>query len=377
MLRPAPYLWMCLAAITGVCLGADLDTYKGVFETERGKIDVIAAEDRAKAGEQYIKHLKSLIAYMAKAGDDFGVRPAREELNRFERTGTVPAASGVGTPDLIKKARTFYHDAMLKARTAQAERMATLTAKYVQRLNILRAAYEKQGRDEEEAAVAAEIGRVSGGGKSSGPDETGKVLKVDLPGALREGLLAAYVFDAGQPEVSDRSGRGNHAKVKFAGWRAAVSGRGALWFKGPMDMLRVDGVAVGREWAMVTTVHFPLDGTAAPRVLVSHGFRRHHLVIDESGELGTWPDKFSGSGYKVNELAGWHKLGVVSGSGKTVFYVNGERVGWAPAACVAPVNVIGNDKLGRRQCGARLADVMIWARAFSGEDMKILTTIKP
>lgn len=356
-------LALCVVFGPGIA-SANLVRYRTVFEEESRKIEAGYVADEKKAGEDYVRYLQSVITHMEKKEDDFGLRPAKAELARFKAEKTIPEKAELGTPELIDKGQRYYRDALERARARRNEAMNTLAARYTQRLQTL-------GNSGEGGAVADEIRRVARwlDGDTGFPDGADGAVEAggSLPG-MPGGLLAAFVPDARQSEVPNRVRRGAPAVVQRAQWTSLGDGV-CLRFDHEMAMLKVPELRLRAGWTLAANVSFRRVRDEQPRVLVSHGFRRHHVMVDEVGELGVYDGDFQGSGYNVTDLRGWHCLGVVVSGGRTMFYVDGKAVGVARAACTRPVNVIGNRATGRQQWGGSVSSVYLWPRALSLKEM--------
>jgi len=243
--------------------------------------------------------------------------------------------------------------------------MKTLAAGYTQRLRSL--------GDTGGQAVAEEIRRVAQWleGDAGSPGPVGGGGGVEATGSLPNmpgGLLAAYVLDTRKAEVPNLVRRNTPAVVKRAKW-TSYDGRPCVRFEHEMAMLKVPELRLRASWTLAANVSFlPVRGEKL-RVLVSHGFRRHHVVVDEVGELGVYDGDFQGSGYSARDLRGWHSLVVVVSGGRTAFFVDGKPVGVARAACSRAVNVIGNQGTGRQQWGGSVAELYVWSRALLPEEM--------
>jgi hypothetical protein len=104
-----------------------------------------------------------------------------------------------------------------------------------------------------------------------------------------------------------------------------------------------------------------------------------HMYINGSGELGTLNySTFTGSGYTVPSLSGWHHFAVTrdASTGNVTFYIDGAQVG----ATITPsfsgdfsVQIIGSDPGGTDyRWGERLDDYAIWNRTLDASE---ITTI--
>jgi hypothetical protein len=336
--------------------------------------DFSAASDRAAAG--YARDLQAVIEHMQKTGDEFGVRPAQDELKRFARERTVPAESPPGTPELIVKARGRYAEALAPAEAARTSSLESLKRAYAAQLEQLRKRYEDASAAAEAGRVAQEIARIGataaeppGAVPASGPP-------LNLPAGLLGGLRAAYALNGTGSAVKDLGGKG--AQATLSGTSPAEGpGGGAREFAGEIDAINVKELRAGAEWTIVVRARFPLLRDGRRRVLASGGYDRHHVLVDERGVIGVHRDAFVGSGYDVSPLRGWHEIAAVATMGRTYFFVDAKPVGFAKAVCEDPVKSFGNSATGGHPWGGALSAVMVWGRALTDAQLAALRGAPP
>ncbi len=358
-------LWAC-SALPLPAAEMTLHSLRSVYKSEKRKIERVYEQAQSEAGARYVKDLNAVIRFMEKAGDDFGVRPARAELARFERDKTVPKSSVLGTPELIAKARDRYHEAMAPADKEMNERVRVLATKYVDRLIALKEQLRNRSKTREAQAVQSEIdsiSSVSGGGTASSPRKGGGAQLV-LPRTYARDLALVYApgrADAGQ--VTDLSGHKQHGRLIVG--RPAENGDGGCAFTRFGDVIETDPLRMGGYWTVVVDARFPLGGGGKQRVLLSGGFRQDHVVVDQSGMLGTGPEQFTGCGYNVNGLKGWHRIAAVGQWSKTVFYVDGKRVGVAQGICREDLKAVGNSAGSGSPWSGPIKTVFVWKRVLT------------
>ena len=346
-----------------------LHSLRGVYRTEKRKIERTFEQAQAESGARYVKDLHAVIRYMEKAGDEFGVRPAKAELLRFEREKTVPKEGGLGTPELLTKARTRYRKVLGPVEKRKDEKLGTLTGKYVDRLVALKEQLDGQSKQRESEAVQDEIDSVSSalkGGGGPGADK-GKTPQLVLPRAYARGLALVYAPGRAKAgRVGDLSGNKRHGRLIGGNVR---TGDGGCEFTKFGDALETDPFRVGGYWTVVVDTHFPLGAAGKQRVLVSGGFRQDHLVVDQAGTLGTSPGQFAGCGYSVSRLKGWHRIAAAGQWNKTVFYVDGKRVGETRNICREDLKTIGNSAGSGSPWSGAIRSAFVWTRVLTDAEI--------
>lgn len=360
-----------LAAVLTMCAGlasaAEFDGARRVFEREWREIDTKYDGGCKVAVERYLKDLRNVLRYMERQGDEFGVRPTKAEIARFEHERTVPKESPPGTPKLIVEARTRYQDVVAPMDKLREEKRGALVDKYVSHLSRLEARLETESRKADARAVRAEIERATA---KLGGDTAGGVggHTLVLPKMYVRGLSLIYLMSFTQGKrIPDQSGRRRHGQL--IGTRPLGGKSGALGFSEYQDVIEVEPIRLSSFWTLVVEASFPLAGKGKQRVLASGGYRQDHVVVDRNGVLGVGSGSFVGSGYNVGKLKGWHRLVAVAKGTRTEFHVDGKLVGRAEGSCRDPLTAIGNSAASGYPWGGGLRAVMLWSRALSREEI--------
>lgn len=320
------------------------------------------AKQQADAG--YVKDLQAIYQHMHAKQDEFGLRPMQAEGKRYQQERTVPRASPEGTPDLLIKARTRYFALLDPAEAARSNQLRQLTALYQQQLR----AAGTPGATSELARVAAE----GVGPATATVPARGAPLRVPEP--LLRGLRLAYSLSGDDPSrLEDLSGRGRHGALSGA-MKLETSRAGVVReFARESDQIGVPPQKLGKQWTLAALAQFPLDRPGQPRVLMSGGFRQHHVLVDERGRLGVQAGDFVSSGYDVSVLKGWHELVAVADGQSTYFFVDGRPVGQARAACGEAISTLGNGGTGGQPWGGLLSAVLLWGQPLTTADITVLT----
>ena len=355
---------------------ASLAAWRKVYRDQEKAFEKIVETKRADALKRYLSDLRSLVRYMEKTGDDFGLRPVNAELMRFKAEQTVPRESAVGTPELLKKARARYNELIEAAQAHKQAQMETLTQKYVARLRALRERYlanasaAEAAGNPDAARIAAEIARVS---SSDADSESQTAVEIRLPRQLYNGLWLAYTFDdVTDRHVPDLSGRRRHGQVMGARTRVDPAEGAVCEFKKEYDAIELERAGKDAARTISARVYFPLAQSKREHVLASGGFGRDHIVVDARDVLGLGAGGFMSSRFNVGKLKGWHDLTVVCGSTRAVFYLDGKAVGTVDAACREPLKIIGNSEAGGRAWCGPVSSFMAWSRPLSAAEVKAL-----
>lgn len=354
-------------------------TYADILTGPRNKFEVALHEvekkhdaSRTGVGDHYLKTLQAMIAYMQRTGDEFGVRPAEEEIKRFSSARTVPEKPPAGSPELIIKAQEKYHEAVKKIDGEETSEIDQLASRYLTSLRAVHGRLKSGGRVNDANLVQEEIERVQNLGSGSAKP----AASLRLPRDAAKALVFAYDFEEKEGrKIRDLSGRKRHGDLLGAK-PSEKGGDGAAYeFTLDNDMLELESLNIGHAWTLIMRVHFPLGNGGSPRVLASNGYRQHHVMIDASDELCLTSDRAAGSGYFVKDLKGWHEIAVVGSYTKTLFYVDGKNVGAAPAIVKAPIKAIGNSAAGGRPCTGAISSVQLYRSSFSNEKIAQLFSL--
>lgn len=346
---------------------AEFDGAKRVFEREWREIDANYDAGRKAAVARYREDLQSVLSYMERRGDEFGVRPTKAEIERFDREKTVPVEPDVGAPELIKKAMARYQDVVTPMDVLRGEKRDALLDKYVAHLSKLEARLEQDARKGEARAVRAEIERATETCKGAESDGA-RSHTIVLPSMYARSLSLVYLTALTEGKrIPDQSGRRRHGQL--IGTRPAGGESRALDFSQYQDVIEVEPIRVGSQWTLVVEAEFPLASQGKQRVLASAGFRQDHVIVDNGGVLGVGAGSFAGSEYNVSKLTGWHRLTVVAKGNETAFYVDGKLVGTASGVCKEPLAALGNSAASGYPWGGALRAVLLWTRSLSREEI--------
>ncbi|MEM7393460.1 MAG: LamG-like jellyroll fold domain-containing protein [Verrucomicrobiota bacterium] len=349
-------VWLSLMPLLASAAGDDFLRRPRVnFDLEVRKIRIAYEAAMKKASDGYIKDLKSLARYMEKKGDDFGLRPTQNELKRFMKESSVPAESPLGTPELIVKARTRYFDVANVVEESRARKLKALAEPYLKKLGQLQPRLEQAGKAEELKILLTEIARVQSVAGMEGAEEVEAEIK--LPGKFVKGLALVYLFDRAEgARIRDLSGRRRHGDI-LGGQQDEDK---AYTFSGDNEMVEINNPTETAYWTVSLRVKFPLNRKKGERVLVSNGFRQHHVAVDGQGMLGLNNGSFVSSGYDTKSLRGWHEITAVGAYNGTLFFVDGKKAGACKAVCKEAVKAIGNSAAGARPWTGAIASAVLW-----------------
>lgn len=208
---------------------------------------------------------------------------------------------------------------------------------------------------------------------------------IDLPVSLRKGLVLYYSFDQNGAGgvVSDKSGKGNHGKVKGAKWFAGGN-RGSYVFKDSNDEI------TGSD------LHLPSGDSARS---VSLWFKLNRDPAFSTGSFVAWGtvgqyNQYSGIGFdrrvdrygvcfsqwgavdvsskKITSADEWHHcVFVYTGSGEMQFYVDNVDHGLQADEIRSSINTVpsGLLRIGGSEFNGAIGEVMIYDRALSGQEV--------
>ena len=381
---------LCLALATwiGTCCAQAAQPMRfdpidaGRIEFERGMqaIETALQDEKNAASANYLKDLQTMVRQMEAKGDEFGIRPAKAEIRRFEQSHTVPSSSDVGTPELIQKARTRYHETLARAEAVATTKRQGLTTRYIKYLTNLKEQFEAASKTGDVARVSHELEplvSVGGAASAAACAAAVSVKGVVLSKGLRSELRLLYTFDGETGrKVLDHSGWRQDGELT-GGARAKNALEGDVCtFADSYDMVETKELRIGSYWTVSVRARFPLADKKEARVLVSSAHGKHHVVVDAAGALGIQPKEFIGCGYNVSSLRGWHDITVASSFQGTLFFVDGKMAGVAKPSgpFSGPVNAIGNSAASGFPWGGTLASVMLWTRGLSGQEIAELCT---
>ncbi len=352
-----------------------LEAAKGGYKREKLAIATNLQASARAAATAYSNDLQTILRQMEKAGDDFGIRPAKAEVLRFTKTQTVPKAADVGTPELIAKAQARYHGAVDRAASEAAAKDEALAAKYIKHYTTLQTKLEAAAKPDEAAKVADELERLASGHTKAAAEVTTAMTtgRASLPKEYLSQLRLLYDFEGGTArQVVDLSGQRQNGELTGATKGKDPKEGATCTFTGTSDILETKEIKLGAAWTLSVKALFPLEAKKEARVLISSAHAKHHMAVDARGILGLQSGEFSGCGYNVNSLSGWHVLTIASSSWNgTFFFVDGKLAGgaktggtWSP-----PVNAIGNSAAGGCPWSGTIASAMMWTRCLSAQEI--------
>ncbi len=353
-----------------------LPALRALYDQKSAALEGGLQTNRQQAIAGYARDLDAMYRAMVAKGDEFGERPTREEAKRLMREKTVPEQAPPGTPELVEKARARYFAAVRPAEAEHEARQRQLAVAYAKQLQALRAQLEQAGSADAAARVAEELERVGALAREAAAGPAATRPPLSLPPALLPGLQVAYVLVNHEgTQVKDLSSRGHHGAL--AGTTPYDVGGGTVRdFEREVDAIGLKELRVGREWTLAARLRFPLERPGQPRVLMSSGYRQHHVLVDERGRLGVQTETFTGSAFDAGKLSGWHELVAVAAGGSTVFFIDGQPVGIAKAVCGEPVKSFANSAAGGQPWSGMASLFLLWDRALTVEEVTALSQRK-
>lgn len=154
-----------------------------------------------------------------------------------------------------------------------------------------------------------------------------------------------------------------------ARYNAAGSG-GVITPATPIDM--------SGDWTISLWSEFPLQATSDGwrTFAAKYGGNYHHIIVDSSGNLGSYNGGFYSSGYNISSLSGWHNL-IVTGSNSTgtKYYIDGNQVGTNANKTGQQLSAIGNYSNGGRQEWGKFDEVRVYNQAWNPGDVNGITIL--
>lgn len=227
-------------------------------------------------------------------------------------------------------------------------------------------------------------------------------LKTDNRGLATQGALLEFVRPAsrltaletceGNVQLSYFDDQGRMRQTNFDATSDSKNPTSEQWipdsvrtclnFERTSDVVTLENpVSLGDEWTIEAWFVYPLAKTDEWNTLTRGKDKDHQIVVkrDTTAErLGmrlSDGNRFVDSGYDMKNLsAGWYHLAAVSEGNdkeaKTTFYIDGKKVGEAPAKSITDVHAIGNAQAGGQQFG-KLAEVRIWGIPLSSDEIAV------
>ncbi|MEO6728802.1 MAG: LamG-like jellyroll fold domain-containing protein [Candidatus Dojkabacteria bacterium] len=201
-----------------------------------------------------------------------------------------------------------------------------------------------------------------------------------VPGDAVSGLTALGLWHLDElygtgNYLTDASGNGRNLSIS--------GGTNTTGFLGNAKNLNLNGnglsvpspIILPSNWSISTWLKFPLptslDGW---RTVTSHlGGGQHQIIIDVSGNLGSYNSAWYPSGYNTSGLStGWHNIVASENAGTTSFFVDGNLVGSIATNAGTDISSLCNyAAAGQQQCGA-MDETAIFGRALSGSEIATL-----
>ncbi len=136
--------------------GADLKTYKDVYEKESQEILESFKPKFDGLQQQYQKSLLALKTSAQNQGDLTKIKAAIAEIERFQKTKTLPAAPDENALPVIKSFQSDYVKQYTNLERDMTAQLGTLTSKYGQALDRLQKDLVRIGQLDEATAVQQE-----------------------------------------------------------------------------------------------------------------------------------------------------------------------------------------------------------------------------
>jgi len=143
---------LCLLPV----LSADLKTYKDVYQKNTEEILQSCQPKFADLQQQYQKSLEALKSLAVKQGDLKKTKAALAEIDRFQKTKSLPATQDEHEIQEIKAFQSAYVRRYSELETEMTAKLGTLTTKYEQALDRLQKELVKAEKLDEATAVQEE-----------------------------------------------------------------------------------------------------------------------------------------------------------------------------------------------------------------------------
>ena len=186
-----------------------LEDYRSLFEKEMSKIDATHHTTQKTALDSYRKNLAVAKDKLTKNGDLEGTTAVIEEIQRFEKEGTIPQKPADRLPSLLILLQRNYHNALVSATRMKNTDTATLIKRYLVPLEGLKKRLVQKEQLDQARKVAGEIKRVTfilADIDSKMPLPVPKIqnatdsTRVAIPRTLSRGLVLHYRFDKDEKE---------------------------------------------------------------------------------------------------------------------------------------------------------------------------------
>ncbi len=134
-------------------------------------------------------------------------------------------------------------------------------------------------------------------------------------------------------------------------------------------------VPTGSNWTVQTWFKYPVPTNSGSWNTFLRGPNQHHIIISQNsgngiGALGVYNGgAFYPSGFNVTQLSsGWHHLATVGTGGRTIFYIDGVRVGVSFTQVTENISAIGNYQGGGQTWGV-FDETSVWNTVLSQDNI--------
>ncbi len=149
---------LCLAFSAGA-VADPIAEQKELYDVRMSQAINLHADEMAQLAEQYTKALEASSAGLQKQGNLDGVLAVKEEIQRFKRTGTVPAKSPEKTHESVIKLHGIYRGSKAKSDATKGQSTGELTTKYLAYLEAVQKKLTQEGKLEDAVKVRNEADR--------------------------------------------------------------------------------------------------------------------------------------------------------------------------------------------------------------------------
>ncbi len=291
------------------------------------------------------------------------------------------------------------HRAMLANRTTELQRLRqlleTVTAKLVDVQTVL---------NQLNTAILESV-------QSNSQDaQTMDILHTDARGMVTQGALLDFIQSAsrltslagseGNVQLNYFDQRGQMRQTKYDATADRLNAAYEQWLpdglKACLNLQQADSkllleepLQLTPEWTVETWFSYPLPKTNQWNTLLRGETPDHQVIVRNGKYLGTYignsPQKFFPAQYGMEGeepmdfslealTPGWHHLAAVgTGEGddaRTVFYIDGQKVGEAHHKSTTNIIVVGNST-GNTQPFGKITEVRLWSLALSAAEVEV------
>lgn len=200
------FLFLCLLSVQAV----DLPAFRGVYQKNSEEILQSYQPKYDELQQQYQKALDALKAQVQAQGDLAKTKAAVAEIARFQRAKSLPATLDEKEIPEIKALQTGYVKQYAEFEKEMTAKLGSLTAKYVQALDLLQKELVKTGKLDEATEVQAERAKAQAAATDFAEQF---VVRKGMPGAAS----AAPLKDLG------KAAQGDYLAVDLSGGPTAAA----------------------------------------------------------------------------------------------------------------------------------------------------------